>query len=198
LGTYWEPGLDISRPVPCPGCGGRLRLPQQVPLGYSVHPLICHAISQGVTPVVLAGRFLKNLTDRGFLWLPGVKYTWGEKNGDLDILASCDGVVVVAECKTHEQTEEGDGLWEKTLEQFAGTVKVGKACGAGIAVLAVMAKSFPAGFQQRAEELAGPRMKCLLLNREDLERGRRPTPVTASNPFGLLSLADLMPDEASG
>lgn len=59
MGTYWEPRLDISRPVRCPGCDTRVRLPQRVPLGYSLHRLVAHAIRQGVAPVALTGRFLR-------------------------------------------------------------------------------------------------------------------------------------------
>jgi hypothetical protein len=191
MGTFWEPRLDISRPVRCPGCGSRLRLPPQVSLGYSLHRLVGHAIRQGIIPVVLTGRFLKHLSHRGFFWLPGVKFAGNDKDGDVDVLACCDGHIAVGECKTLEGAVADAGVWGQILEQFRQTIEVGKACGAAFAVLAVMADGFPADFQARVEMLAGPFMKCLLLNRDDLEAGYRKTPADGPG-RGRLTLGDLV------
>jgi hypothetical protein len=192
--SFWEGQLDISKPVPCPGCGRRLRLPPRVPLGYSVHRLVSHAVREGIVPVVLVGRFLKNLTHRGFLWVPGVKYKWNDKDGDLDILACCDGHLVVGECKTLDGTPAGTGFWEVILEQFGQTLEVGKACKASFAVLAVLADSYPADFQRKVDALAGPAMRCLLLARQDLEQGHRLLKDEAVGHSRHLSLRDLIVD----
>jgi hypothetical protein len=171
--TSWTPHVNITRPIPCPHCGSRLRLPPQVPIGYSLHRLVAHAIREGIVPVMLAGRFLKRMTRRGFFWLPGVKYRRNDKDGDLDILACCDGHLAVGECKTLGDTPPDTGFWEVILGKFAETVEVGKACRATFAVLAVMAEAFPPDLQERADRLAGPSMRCLLLNKSDLEKGCR-------------------------
>ncbi len=192
MGSFWEGHIDISKPVLCPGCGRRLRLPPQVPMGYSIHRLVGHAIRQGIVPVVLAGRFLKNLTHRGFLWVPGVKYKWDDKDGDLDILACCDGHIVVGECKTLDGTPADTGFWEVILGQFAETIKVGKACKASFAVLAVMADGYPADFQEKADALAGPAMRCLLLDKQDLEQGQRSVKEEVAGFPQHLSLRDLI------
>jgi hypothetical protein len=163
-------------------------------MGYSIHRLVGHAIRQGIVPVVLAGRFLKNMTHRGFLWVPGVKYKWNDEDGDLDILACCDGHIVVGECKTLDDTPPDASLWEKILEQFGATIKLGKACKASFAVLAVMADGYPAGFQQRVDDLARPSMRCLLLNKQDLEQGDRPLNAEAEGQSRNLSLRDLIID----
>jgi hypothetical protein len=189
---FWKLRLDITRPISCPGCGSRLRLPSQVPIGYSLHQLVGHAIQQGIVPVVLAGRFLRRLTSSGFFWMPGVKFKWGDKASDLDILACCDGHIVVGECKTLDGTPPETGIWEPILQQFARTIEVGKACRAAFAVLAVMAESFPPDFQGKADTLAGPSMKCLLLNKQDLEAGERRLVDTGDDLPRWLSLRDLI------
>jgi hypothetical protein len=193
MGTFWEPRIDISRPVRCPGCGSRLRLPPQVSLGYSLHRLVGLAIQQGIVPVVLAGRFLRHLSNHGFFWLPGVKFKWNGGDGDLDLLACCDGYIAVGECKTLDGTKSDAGIWEEILEQFTRTIEVGRACGAAFAVLAVMADSFPDDFQARADLLAGPSMKCLLLNKQDLEAGYRQTGSDTSG-IDRLTLDELVVD----
>ena len=142
-------------------------------MGYSLHRLVSHAIREGIVPVVLAGRFLSNLTHSGFFWLPGVKYKWNGKDGDLDILGCCDGYIVVGECKALGDTPPDTGFWEVILEQFAETIKVGRACQASVAVLAVMAEGYPLDFQQKVDQLTGSGMRGLLLNKQDLEKGYR-------------------------
>jgi hypothetical protein len=194
MGSFWEHDLDISKPVACPGCGNRLRLPPQVPMGYSLHRLVGHAIREGIVPVVLAGRFLSNLTHEGFLWLPGVKYRWNDKDGDLDILACCDGHLVVGECKTLGDTPQDTGFWEVILKQFAETIKMGQACRASLAVLAVMAENYPPEFQHKVDQLTGPTMRSLLLNKQDLEQGHRPMKEVSENITRHLSLSDLIVD----
>lgn len=194
MGSYWETDLDISMPVACPGCGSRLSLPSQVPIGYSLHRLVAHAIRQGIVPVVLAGRFLWNLTKNGFFWLPGVKYKWNNTDSDLDILACCDGHIVVAECKSLNETPSNADFWDDVLNQFAQTIKVGEACRASFAVLAAMAEDFPADFQQKVDQITPPTMRTLLLKRQDLELGHRLLPAEGKSPARRLSLDDLIVD----
>jgi hypothetical protein len=173
MGSFWEPHLRISKPVSCPGCGSRLRLPPQVPIGYTLHRLVAHAIREGLIPVVLTGRFLKNLTGDGFFWMPGVKYRWNDKQGDLDIVACCDGHLVIGECKTLGDTPPDTGFWEEIFKQLCATIEVGKACKASFVVLAVLADGFPPDFQEKVDKVAGPSMRCLLLNKQDLAEGYR-------------------------
>jgi hypothetical protein len=121
-----------------------------------------------------------------------VKFNRGDEEGDLDLIACCDGHIAVGECKSVEGAGAEAGVWELIMEQFAQTIEVGKACGAAFAVLAVMADSFPGGFQARAEALAGPSLKCLLLNRHNLEAGERDT---GTEGLGRLTLRDLVVDQ---
>ena len=194
MASFWERALNISKPVNCPGCGSRLRLPSQVPIGYSLHRLVGHAIRQGMIPVVLAGRFLSNLTHKGFLWLPGTKLIWGENAGDLDVLACCDGHLIVGECKSLSDTSPRSKTWDDLLKQFAETLKVGRACRASFAFLAVMAEKYPLEFVKEVEQLTVPTMQVLMLNREDLERGHRVTSHKDEKIERRLSLSDLIVD----
>jgi hypothetical protein len=100
--------------------------------------------------------------------------------------------VVVGECKTLDGTPADTGFWEVILEQFAATIKVGKACKASFAVLAVMADNYPADFQKRTDDLAGPTMRCLLLSKQDLEQGHRSVNGEADGFSRHLSLRDLL------
>ena len=96
---YFVPNLNIQKRIVCTHCGNRITLPGTVPVGYTLHRAVRHAISEGVIPVVKAGRFLRNMANNSFLWLPGVKYRTGTQRGDIDLLACCDGHLVFCECK---------------------------------------------------------------------------------------------------
>jgi hypothetical protein len=146
-------------------------LPAQVPLAFELNPLIRHAVLQGLRPVVLTGRFLEELTGDGFLWLPGMKYTWNSKEGDIDILACCDQILVMAECKDLVEAGTGAPTWEQVFTQFQDLVEVAQACGAELVVLAVRAAAFPSDWDARVASILGGQLRALLLTGADLERG---------------------------
>ena len=98
--THHEDSLEITRAYRCPGCGANIPIPEFLIVEYQLHPILETSLNQGLTPVALTGNFLRNLTHRGFRWLPGLKYTLQGVSGDIDVVASCDGHLVLAECKT--------------------------------------------------------------------------------------------------
>jgi len=88
---------------------------------YALADPIRLAISEGILPVVLAGEVLRKLSNEGFLWLPGVKYERQGVLADIDVLACCDGHLVLLECKDLEGKGTGDGTWRQLFEQFTRT-----------------------------------------------------------------------------
>ncbi len=194
LGTFWETELKISRPIRCPGCGTRLRLPASIQLGYTLHQLVRHAIDQGIMTVALTGRFLRSLTSDGFLWLPSVKFEWNGKDGDLDLIACCDGHLVVAECKSLGEASPEAGVWDRVLDQFQVTIGAAEAVHADVVALAALAKSFPEEFQRKAEEMIGSSTRLLLIDGNDLEKGYRPLTVPGSTLMSRLRIDQLVPD----
>ncbi|HEY8504819.1 MAG TPA: hypothetical protein VIL46_09570 [Gemmataceae bacterium] len=156
--------------------------------------LVRHAIEQGITTVAMTGRFLRSLTHDGFLWLPGVKYRWKGVEGDLDLIACCDGHLVVGECKSLETTPSDAGAWNQVLEQFRTTVELARAVRAEVVVLSALAEAFPDDFRANAQEMMDPSMRLLLLDRQDLEKGRRMVDVPGSTLKVPLRIDDLIPD----
>lgn len=171
--TYWEPHLDISKSISCPGCGNRVLLPPSIPMGYSLHRAVKHAMDQGLGPVVLTARFLRSLTNRGYLWLPGMKYTWDSVKGDIDVLASCDGYLVFAECKTLSMTQDESKVWADIVKQFEETIKVASQCQAKVVILSSLCEEYPESVRNSINQLVPEGMGHLLLTRDDLEAGHR-------------------------
>ena len=125
---YFIPHLSIQRRIVCMNCGHRISVPQAVKIGYSVHHAVRHAVKEGIVPVLLTARFLRGLADRGFFWLPGLKYKSGDKAGDIDLLACCDGKLIFCECKRLEATPAEAKVWDEVVDQFLETVAVAKMC----------------------------------------------------------------------
>ena len=164
------PSIDLGGRVACPWCGGNLSLPERVPVAYALAPAVDHALAQGFGPVALTGRFLRNLTRHGFQWAPGVKYSRGGVAGDLDIAAVCDGRLVFAECKSLAGVGPDADCWGGVADQFLAAAEVARACGAGAAVLASLAESYPQSLLDRVAAVEG--VACRLVARAELESGR--------------------------
>jgi hypothetical protein len=167
----WLPDIDLRSPTLCPGCHQRRPTRQSVRIGYALNPLVNRAINQGIVPVVLTIRFLKNLTSRGFSFLPGVKGRCPLGAYDFDVFASCDGILAVAECKTMGATPPGTSVWKEAIKQFDRLAAAARRCGAPIAVFASQADAYPRHVATRLRAMASEDLSILLLNRHDLEQG---------------------------
>ena len=131
--------MELSSPPICGACGGTIALPDAVHFKYLLNPLVSRSIREGVGPVLLTGRFLRNLTARGFMWLPGAKGVFGDKEMDVDVVASCDGHLALVECKTLLKTKPGSDTWRRILEKLPALVKLARACRADMVFIASLA-----------------------------------------------------------
>lgn len=188
--SWFAHNLSLQEPIDCPNCGSRVLLSERVPIGYSLSPPVKHSLDEGIVPVVLAGRFLRNLTSRGFFWLPGVKYTKDGQRGDADIVACCDGHLVFAECKTLVDTPSDAAVWTKVVDQFLELANLAIACGGDLVVLAAQVDNYPDEVVQRIEDVLKDQISYILLDASDLASGHRKL-----EGGRWLSMSDLLPEE---
>ncbi len=188
--TWFAEELNIQRPILCLNCGHRVLLPERLCLAYSLAPPVKHSLEEGLIPVVLAGRFLRNMTRNGFFWLPGVKYRRAGEHGDVDILACCDGHLVFAECKKLDEVSSDAGVWKGVKEQFLELADIAVNCEASLAVLASQVEEYPSEFIRDIDEALTDRIPHLLLSSSDLQTGHREL-----GKGGWLSVHDLVPME---
>jgi hypothetical protein len=132
-----------------------------------------NAYKEGIIPVVLTGRFLRGLTIDGFFWLPGIKYQLGVSQGDIDLLACCDGHLVFCECKRLQDTPMGAKVWDNVVTQFLETAEIAKRCKGSLAVLSAQVASYPDTVRHRIEAKLGTSIPFVLLDKQDLEKGYR-------------------------
>jgi hypothetical protein len=192
--THHEPELNIKRPYQCPGCGTSISIAEHLVVEYELQPVLEAALKEGLKPVALTGNFLKNLTNQGFLWLPGLKYTHNGVGGDIDIVASCDGHLVFAECKLRDQSDPDKMEWSSILDQVRSMATIARICKADLIVFAALIDSYPSHFRDEVSRIAGDDLPIEILNRDDLEKGYRWIKVDLVPVDRPLCLQDLIPD----
>ncbi|MBN1854100.1 MAG: hypothetical protein JW829_15340 [Pirellulales bacterium] len=183
--------IDFRKPPRCQHCGKRVPFEKHTKIAYSLEPAVRHSFNEGLPTIALTGRFLRNMTIRGFFWLPGVKYRRDDIRGDIDILACCDGHLVFGECKKLAETPHDASSWNKTTDQFLKLAPLASQCGGALVVLATMADSFPNDVQDRIRNELADKIPFLLLCKTDMEKGYRPTQPDSNVPS--LGLHDLIP-----
>ncbi|MCP5103714.1 MAG: hypothetical protein GY950_10065 [bacterium] len=171
--NLWTERLDLRYPPVCLNCGVSLMLPDKVTIGYLINPLVRMAINEGFIPIILTLRFLKNLTWNGFMYLPGFKGVVDQKNFDIDIIASCDGVLIMCECKNlMGKNPSGDNL-KQIKDQFENLIEKARRFKVQVVILSSLIKEYPETIKDLARRHSDDSLSVVLLKRDDLERGFR-------------------------
>jgi hypothetical protein len=205
--TRWYPMVDIKEIMECAGCTAKFQPSIRANFSYALNELAIRAFDQGTIPVILTILFLKQLADQSFLITPGIELTKDEKSTDIDIVASCDGILILCECKTLENvcykeksseaidTAETDNkMYEEISDQIRRTIKTAQEIGAPIVFLSTMAETISPELRSKIEELneeCKENIALHILTLSELEKGYRGIP-RKSNPeiedrAGLLS-----------
>ncbi len=168
--TYWPRRINFEQVTRCPGCKERVIFEDRVKLGYELNELFALAIREGWGPVIQTGRFLYNLTRRGFMWLPGVKCRKESTRIDFDVMSLCDGHLVAAECKTlRNQADDAD--WDNITGQLCREAEGALMAGVELFVIASHVDEYPHAVQDAVAR--GANIPLLWLDHKDLEDGRR-------------------------
>jgi len=172
-GKYWVGHVPLNPPLPCPGCSRPVSLKDSVALGWRLNELIPPAIQEGIIPVVFTGRFLRGLTTRGFMWLPGVKCVAEDTETDLDILACCDGHLAAAECEFRKEAAASSEMWSKLASKLERCISIARRVGVSVFAVASLHPEYPRSFQEKVRKAAGNELSVLFLGRTDLTSGHR-------------------------
>ena len=189
---YWVDNLEIQASMFCPGCHNRVEFRDKVQLGYVINELVSLSIEEGIIPVTLTTRFLYNLTDQGFLCVPGIKFKSDSLQTDFDILACCDGHLVAAECKTLDEVPSNSSSWAEVADQVKQQIEVAKIIGIESFIVSAMCDEFPEQFIELVIESTGPSISTFFVNKSDLESGYRHLP-SVSDQKRLMRINDILP-----
>lgn len=167
----WGTKVDLEKKLYCSRCGSYIPSHEsQFDMEYQLNPLVCRAFDEGVRPVALTLDVLRDVSS-GFMFLPGFK---GKRNGvffDIDIVAACNGHLVLCECKDMYDASGRSRGWGKIKDQFSDLIELGELCGASAVILASLADTYPLVIQKMVKERSTDKMRIVLLRKEELLRG---------------------------
>jgi len=167
----WVTKVDLEQKLNCSRCGSNiLSHESQFEMGYQLNPLVCRAFDEGVRPVALTVDVLKQASN-GFMFLPGFKGKWNGNEFDIDIIAACNGHLVLCECKDMYGASGRSRGWDKIKEQFSDLIDLGELCGASSVILSSLADSYPVKIQKMIKLRSTETMRVVLLGRDELLRG---------------------------
>ena len=168
----WYPIHDVVETMNCAGCLTRLQPPIEAPFHYKLNELVVRGVEQGVIPVLMTILVLSALGDESFLFLPGVEVEKDDRQVDIDLLAACNGNLILAECK---DLREGCGpeAIKEIIEQFSATVQVALEMGAKIAFLSTLLDALPQALEQGLSHLRSQYkdIAIYVMLKSDLEQG---------------------------
>jgi hypothetical protein len=176
----WYAVSDLAETMPCSGCLTPLQPPVEAPFRYRLNDLVARGLDQGTMSLMLTTLFLESLAEASFMYVPGLEVSQLRKS-DIDLAASCDGHLVLAECK-----DLRGGAGRKTIkdiiEQFDSLVEIARDVSAEIVLLSTLQPAAPAVLSRRIAALNKKWKKSLavhLLTGDELERGYRKKPMGA-------------------
>lgn len=172
--SYWTNSIDITTELSCPGCNTHIPFKDSVKVGYEMNPLVKLSLDEGVRPVILTARFIKNLTSHGCISYLGSKLERDNNKTDIDLLIIADGKLVVGECKNLDKSMGSrNPVWKNLSNQLIQPINIAKELGADVFFVSSLVEEYPKSFQRKLKMLVGNSMNLLLLRSEDLILGRK-------------------------
>lgn len=172
--TRWYPVSDIAEVMHCAGCLTQLQPSIEAPFHYRLNELVARGVNQGAIPVLLTALFLQTLARVSFMFVPGIAVRDKGHQVDLDIVASCDGYPIVAECKDLSEGGSKEFISE-ICDQLTAVTKVARQIGAKVVFLSTLLEGIPPELQRCVDDLNkrfGTEVAEHVLLRADLERKR--------------------------
>lgn len=198
--TRWYRMHDVSETMQCAGCLSNLQPPIEAPFSYKLNELLVRGIEQGAIPLLLTILVLSTLGHESFLFMPGVEAQQHDSTVDIDLLAACNGHLVVAECKDLQEGCASESIQE-IVGQLRNSVEIAADLGARLVFLSTLLDQSPTELQRGVDliERRHSEITIRIILKADLERGylTRPAgpPLAPADADRLIriGLTDLLP-----
>ncbi len=169
----WYPIEDFGEYVRCFGCTTQYQMPLVIDYAYRLSSLLGTGIEQGSLSVLLTEKLLRRMGRKTSYSVPGI--VAGNAIGkkfDIDIALSCDGHLVLAECKTLDKVETTASL-SNVISQLETDFRLAKKVGASVFCISTLAQTAPSRLADfvRRKNKHGYLPFSILLTCTDLERG---------------------------
>lgn len=118
----------------------------------------------------MLGRFLQLATSKAFQWVPGIKAHYNGANIDIDCVAICDEHLVLAECKSLEESGVNSKAWPEIAKQVLTLVHLAKILSADAVFVAALVDEYPENFLRDISD-ASKDMPVIFLTSQELTTG---------------------------
>jgi hypothetical protein len=145
---HWYPLANVVEHMTCWGCGTVFQMPLQHEFAYRLNQHFIEGLNQGAATVLLTALYLSEGCQETFDWQTGLLFERDGQTVDIDLIAECNGRLILAECK--------NDLKGDVIDQLRRGVEVAKRCKASIYVFAVLQdQPLPQSLIEFAEEAGG-------------------------------------------
>jgi len=182
----WHQVASLEEIMTCPGCTRTFQPPLEFFYSFKMSTLLDTTVKQGGIPVILTEGVLRSLARKTFYIVPGViaKDSTGAEV-DIDILASCDGHVVCAECKTLDKKPKSSSITE-IVRQLERDYDVAARLDADVFAISLLSNDVPnkiwSFIRRKNRRRRGP--FSIVITLDDMERGYLLGSCVTPNPQG--------------
>lgn len=176
--TRWYPAADLAESMACAGCLTLLQPHVEAPFRYRLNDLVARGLDQGTMSLMLTVLFLRSLAETSFMYVPGIE-VFQTRKIDVDVVASCDGHLILAECKDLRGGASAQTVRD-VAEQLASLTDVARDVGAEIVILSILLPDAPAALRTRVSAISKKWRKSIavhLVTGRELEQGCRMKPM---------------------
>ena len=169
----WYPSNELSEMMFCAGCLSPIQPGIEINFYYRLNQLFVRGLEQGCLPVLMTINTLSMLSFNGFFYLPGVEVLKNGKKVDLDIVAICDGMKIVCECKDLSKGAK-DGTISEIKSQLQDIATVAKEINADVVLFSCFLdkiNDIPADLKLFLDDIRNknPNISFVVFTREELE-----------------------------
>lgn len=172
--TWYELGA-MREQVVCQGCRAEFQPNiEHCTFAYRLNQLFVRGFEQGALCALLTLILLDNSSSSELYWKAGckVRSTSEDIEAELDLVAMCDGGLVIAECK-HNLEASLVRDFDNTLRQLRGNVQMAIRARADLFILSTLSNQIPQAVIEAVTSAAeaSPQLQVLFLTHEELIRG---------------------------
>ena len=170
----WYTLGEVSETMRCAGCLASLQPPLDAPFSYRLNALFERMLEQGGVSLLLTVLLLSQIGHDSFIFLPGMAVKKeGHQEVDLDILATCDGKLVAAECKDMQTWPAEKVEQDRIISQLETSISVAQDIGVRVFLFASLLDKVPQELHKAilAWKTAYPSVWLLEALRADLDGG---------------------------
>jgi len=178
--SSWYELARINEHMICEGCRAHFQIPIYIDFAYRLNRLFVDRQNQGAIAVLLTLLLLYETASHGLIWQADINLTKNMETTEIDIIAMCDGYLVLTECKNSFmpfqkiQKKKIQEAIQKLKSQLEREIKVAVDMEAHLFLFATLEKNIPPEIIEFIQEQDAKyeKLHVRLVTRSELMNGK--------------------------